>query len=492
MQLLYQHRQPGSDDQFLEKIRARRRQADAAARQLEEQYDREAGHKQWWAKRDDLRNLKETYENLAEIRDFKFKQLARKDQFNEFLVKYEINHPDIDGLGAAAIDELLSHGVETAADITEERLGQIPGLNESRARRLLNWRQELERKFVFDPGKRVESQPRIAIEKEIDSLRIHLEQELSGGAHYLRRVKQEIETDGQALLPALGKARRELAQAEKDLEVASKRNSSGTILAVLIIAFFIGSLVGPGRDTSSNPGRRDPRANTGSPPPPAPPPRAIPKDRTALTGQQKAQAALNHYNQGVRLSQEKKFTEAVTEFRKAVEIDPDFNGAYEELAVALDRLNRYEESAKASLEAIRLYADFGPYYNLGLAYIAQNNWDGAKSAFEKAITHPNKSRSPEKHMLAYYYLGLSKMQLGEAEQAIGRLEYVLKTTPQLTADRLELASLYLWVGRREDAKAQYEILKQSDPSLANVLMELMKKHIRAARRQPSAKRSLRV
>jgi Tfp pilus assembly protein PilF len=93
---------------------------------------------------------------------------------------------------------------------------------------------------------------------------------------------------------------------------------------------------------------------------------------------------------------------------------------------------------------------------------------------------------------SYYYIGLSKMQLGEAEQAIGRLEYVLKTTPQSTADRLELASLYLWVGRREDARAQYDILKQSDPSLANVLMELMKKHTRAARRQPSAKRSLRV
>ena len=479
MQLLHQRQQPVSDDPFLEKIQARRQQADDAAQQLQEQYDREAGHEQWWAKRDELRNLKETYENLAEIRDFKFTQLARKDQFNEFLVKFEINHPDIDGLGATAIDELLSHGVETAADIAEERLGQIPGLNESRVRRLLNWRQELERKFVFDPGKRVESQPRIAIEKEIDSLRIHLEQELSGGAHYLHRFKQEIETDGQKLMPALAKARREFAQAEKDLEVASKRNSSVTILAVLIIVFFIGSLVGPGREQSSKPGSRDPRTNAGSHPPPAPPPRAIPDDRTALVEQEKSRAASNHYHQGMRLLHEGKLNGAVKAFQKAVEIDPKLTVAYEELGDALYRLKRYEESANAWNQAINLNKDFLPYYNLGLAYMALEYWEGAKTAFESAIAHRKIDIWTEKQTFAYYYLGLSKTKLREAGQAIGRLENALKNNPWLTVERLELGSLYLWVGRREDAMSQYVILQNIEASaVAEDLMMLIKKHDR--------------
>src|SRR5215470_15217573 len=258
-QLFSQRRPPVSDDPLLEKIRARRRQAEESAQLLQKQYDREARNERWGAKRDELRNLKETYENLAQIRDTKFTQLARNDQFDEFLDKFEIKHTDIAGIGDNAIVKLYSHGVETAADITEERLGQIPGLNESRAKRLLKWRQELEQKFVFVPGRHITPQSRIAIEKEIDSLRLRLEHELGGGAHYLRCVKQEIETNRRKLQPALAKARRELAQAKKDLEVAGKRNSFIPILATLIIAFIIGLAISsshesaPVRDNIGNP-----------------------------------------------------------------------------------------------------------------------------------------------------------------------------------------------------------------------------------------------
>ncbi|HKQ79796.1 MAG TPA: hypothetical protein VJ810_39245, partial [Blastocatellia bacterium] len=254
MQLFSQLGKLGSDDPFLERLHTRHRESVKAVTQIQQQYDREAGIDRWGVKRDELRNLKETYEKLSQIREFKLKQLATKDQFDKFLERFKINHPDIDGIGADSIADLLTHGVETAADITEERLGQIPGLNESRSKRLLHWRQELEQKFVFDPGKQVDPQPRIAIEKEVDMLRIQLEQELCGGPHYLQRIKQEVETDRQKLEPALQKARRELGQAEKDLEIASKPNSLAIILAVLIIAFMIGSLIGPGRQSSNQPG----------------------------------------------------------------------------------------------------------------------------------------------------------------------------------------------------------------------------------------------
>jgi hypothetical protein len=38
----------------------------------------------------------------------------------------------------------------------------------------------------------------------------------------------------------LTEARQELAQAEKDLEVVSKRNSTAVIIVALIVAFLIG------------------------------------------------------------------------------------------------------------------------------------------------------------------------------------------------------------------------------------------------------------
>src|SRR5262249_43331526 len=53
---------------LLENIQSRQRQAEEAARRLQEQYDRESGSERWGAKRDELLNQKETYENLAQIR----------------------------------------------------------------------------------------------------------------------------------------------------------------------------------------------------------------------------------------------------------------------------------------------------------------------------------------------------------------------------------------------------------------------------------------
>jgi len=460
VELIFQLRQPAPDPLLVE-LQARRRQMEEAARQLQERYDLEAGNERWGAKRDELLNRKETYENLAGIRDFKFEQLAKKDQFDEFLDKFEVSHSDVAGIGEAAIASLISHGVETAADITEDRLGQIPSLNESRVRRLLRWRQELEQKFVFEPDRNITPQPRIAVEKEIDALRRQLELELSSGANYLTRVKQETETNIQRLLPALVNARQEVAQADKDLQVASKRYSFIPILAALITTFLIGMAIMPSHDIS--PGLE------------VPPP-IIPPGHTAPVELKSTQEALKFYSLGVKLAREENYTEAVIAFRKAVEIDPKINGAYEDLGYALYRLKNYEESANASKEAIKLRNDFGPYYNLGLAYMALEYWDGASTAFEFAIAHREKLSWEERHTLAYYYRGRSKTRLGEAGREIEKLESLLKAAPGLTVDRLELACLYLWVGRLKDARAQYEILKKNAPRLAEELMILIKKH----------------
>jgi DNA-binding helix-hairpin-helix protein with protein kinase domain len=230
---------------LLENIEARQRQAKEAARRLQEQYDREAGSERWDAKRVELQNQKETYENLAQIRQFNLQELeaeARKNQLDEFLDQFEINDAEIKGVVAPIKAALLSHGVETAADVTGE-VSQIPSVGRSQAERLLEWRRSLERGFVFDHAKGVPPEARVKTEREVDALRFRLESELSGGAHYLRRVKQEIETSRQKLQPLLTKARQELARAKKDLEVAGERNSPVLILAALIVAFFIGSVI---------------------------------------------------------------------------------------------------------------------------------------------------------------------------------------------------------------------------------------------------------
>jgi tetratricopeptide (TPR) repeat protein len=269
-------------------------------------------------------------------------------------------------------------------------------------------------------------------------------------------MKQEIEARGRMLHAPLAQARRELAQTEKDLAVAGKHISPAPILAALIISFIIGVSIKPGFW-------------------PTPLRRPIPGiDRKDLADWESAQKTLRFYTEGEQLLLEQRFEKAVVSFQEAVRIDPKHGDAYEKLGYALYQVKRYEESLEASEKAIGLRGNFGPYYNSGLAYMELGRWDKAKMVFESAVTNIRYSWE-ERYTLAYYYLGRSNARLGEATQSIELLEAILKGDPGLTVKRLELASLYLWVGKREAAREQYKLLKESNPALADELLKLIKK-----------------
>jgi tetratricopeptide (TPR) repeat protein len=283
-----------------------------------------------------------------------------------------------------------------------------------------------------------------------------LESELSGGARRLRRIKQEIETRGLMLQPALAQARRELAQTRKDLAVAGKHGSAAPIVAALIISFIIGLAIKPNFPSLLPSG---PISRT---------------DPEAAADWESAEKASRLYTEGEQLSLDQRFEKAVVAFQEAVRINPKRGDAYEKLGYALYRLKRYEESLEASEKAIGLSSNFGPYYNSGLAYMELGRWDKAKISFELAVTNIRYSWE-ERHTLAYYYLGRSEARLGEATQSIELLEAILKGDPGLAVKRLELASLYLWVGKREAARAQYKMVKEINPALADELLKLIKK-----------------
>src|SRR5262245_43884454 len=320
---------------LLESVQARHRRAKEEAQSLQERYDLEPGNDQWDTKRDELSNRKETYENLAQIRQLKLQELedeARKDRLEEFLNQFEINDAEIKGINPTVKTALLSHGVETAADVSEiKKLKQIPSIGNLRARWLLDWRRDLEKKFVFDPLKGVPLEARLRAERDVDALRFRLESELSEGARHLRQMKREIETNWQRLQPALAQARLELAQAEVDLEVASKRCPFVLILIALIVALII-ALVAKASNIT--------------------PPSAGPVPAPAESYSKEKASSL--YVKGELDSKEGKFDEAILAFQEAVRIDPTCYDAYVKLGYALYRQQRYQESAEASEKAIKL------------------------------------------------------------------------------------------------------------------------------------------
>ena len=426
-QTLFQNQQSSQMDPYLKDIWSINKNAENKVRYIEEKWEKFASDKAYLARLDMLKEQKETYEKLAQIREVKLQQLAKdtsKKRLDEFLYEFDVSHPDIAGIGETAITDLLSHGIETASEVSKERLGQISGMTELSAKMLLGWRRELERKFASDPEVRVTTKARVTVEKEVDSLRVRLEHEISSGAHYLRRMKHDIESNRRRLQPELVKARQELAQAGKNWEVAGKRNPALPIVAIFLLALFFGWKLNSLYDTSVKPdisapgGKVNAPARPPAPPPPPPPPFPGPVNSAISdpVGEVKSQNAMALYQQGMRFSQDGMFKEAVKAFDRAVEIDPQFGGAYEEMGYALYHLRRYDESIEASKMAIKIYADFTPYYNLGLACMAKNNWVEARDAFEKAIANANSKSWPEKYTLAIEYLEISKRKLSEVKR----------------------------------------------------------------------------
>jgi tetratricopeptide (TPR) repeat protein len=274
----------------------------------------------------------------------------------------------------------------------------------------------------------------------------------------------------QKLQPALAQARLELAQAKLDLELASKRTPVGLILSALIVALLIALLA-----KSSNP-----TPQTVGPGPVPAPGREAPVDRHVM----ETASALSI--KGERLLKEEKFEEAILAFQEAVIVDPNCYGAYVKFGYALYRLQRYQESAEMSEKAIKLRKGFEPYYNLGLAYMELGRWDKAKAAFygvDEVLfygAHPISVDSwEERYTLAFYYMARSQAKLGEAGAVIDILDKVsvLYNPKSLWALRpLRLGCLYLWVGEREAAIAQYKILKKKNSKLAAELLKMIKKH----------------
>lgn len=473
-----------SKNPIVQQIEAARENAEENLRQIKERWQKEASSDRFLEGLSNLQSQKETYQNLAKIREYRLDQLekdAKAAQFDDFLAQHQIADADIEEVNLATQILLRSYGIETAADLSRPRLEQIQTLDEERAANLCEWRWELARKFVFDPANGVTPQAKIAVEREMDELRLRLEHEISGGAYYLRRVKYEIEGNQRKLQPLLAGAQKSLAQTEKDYDTVTKPASAKLAIVLLIIAFVTGLSLNSDafKDSFDRFGHDfDFPAEDFSAPPSQPAPAVETMDPVSLEDHEKA---VELYKQGMKFSGKSEFEDAADRFRRAIALDPQFGAAHQELGYALIFLGWYKDSISASEEAIKLNKTpappFEPYYHLGLAHIAQNDMYNAKYSLLNSIRlMPDATDWKEKHIDAYYQLGLVLLKLYDIEAAIASLEDNLRTGNGQEIQQFELGNLYLRVGKIEKAEEQYEQLKTKNKALAAALKKLMAKY----------------
>lgn len=90
-----------------------------------------------------------------------------------------------------------------------------------------------------------------------------------------------------------------------------------------------------------------------------------------------------YYNYGYALFRLENYNEAVDAFRKAVELQPDFADAYNDMGVALEQLNRSAEAKKSYEQAIKQGQAGDAYFNLAMLNEKLGQYKQAIDLYEK-------------------------------------------------------------------------------------------------------------
>lgn len=169
------------------------------------------------ALKEELVNAKNEYLAILgseEVEIKKYKADRKNKQLNAFLDGFNIANAKIKGIGPAKQAVLASYGVDTAADISLNKLLSIPGFGPETSKPLVNWRSSIERRFVFQ---QIETELE---RQEISRLRTSIQLKLASLRKILVAGKTNLETRSTNVRNALSQADSALKLAYKNFQQA--------------------------------------------------------------------------------------------------------------------------------------------------------------------------------------------------------------------------------------------------------------------------------
>lgn len=166
---------------------------------------------------------------------------------------------------------------------------------------------------------------------------------------------------------------------------------------------------------------------------------------------------------GVAYLSEHKLPEAVSAFRKALDINPYYVDARNDLGTALLLSGEREAGKKELLRAYDEAMNPTPELtarNLGRAYLSEKALEQALSWFRKSVQR--NPRYPDAH------LGVADtlVAMGRVDEAVTHLESAVISTADNPDVVLALGEAYYRAGRFDDAKKRLGPLAQLDPTSA--------------------------
>jgi hypothetical protein len=170
--------------------------------------------------KESLVEAKTSFESLAADEREKvaaYKAVRRQRQLTDYLDRFRIRNVKIVGIGPAKEATLASYGIETAAHVDSARVLAVPGFGPVNSRPLFQWRQDMERKFVYDPQPNTADRTALgAIRAEMSRKAAQLRELLTSGARELWTAAQACEQMRKSPDPLLSKLSAARAQTRAD------------------------------------------------------------------------------------------------------------------------------------------------------------------------------------------------------------------------------------------------------------------------------------
>jgi len=183
-----------------------------------------------------------------------------------------------------------------------------------------------------------------------------------------------------------------------------------------------------------------------------------------------SQTAQAHNDRGIAQARGGNLAGAVAAFEAALDRDPDFLLALNNLGNARVIMGRNEDALALFARALALQPGFAPaLHNSGMALAALGRHEEAVAAFAKAI-----AREPD-YVSAYNNLGYSLRALGRREEALAAFDNCLARDPNYGYAHAGRASLLQAVGKIGEARIALERavrLLPGNPTFHGALAEI--------------------
>ena len=174
-----------------------------------------------------------------------------------------------------------------------------------------------------------------------------------------------------------------------------------------------------------------------------------------------------HNIYGAILVSENKLSEAITHYKKSIEIKFDYAEAHNNLGAAQQKLNNLDAAFQSYNNALKYKANFPEALsNLGGAFHKIGKFDEAISRYNQSLKiNPN-------YLHTYSNLGNTLVELGKFEEAIINHRKVLKIDPNHVEGYSNLGKALNKLGKFQEAIDNYKKAIKLDPNFAEAYSNL--------------------